>query len=157
MPIRPENRHRYPADWKAIRGRILTRARYRCEWPGCVAEHRQLGHWQDGQWVRLSRLLSEAGVDKPMTIECSDGTDLRIIRIVLTIAHLDHTPENCSDDNLRAWCQRHHLGYDAEHHKTTAYRTRKDAAMTADLFDDLADKTEEVAMGMVAEEGEGGR
>jgi hypothetical protein len=53
---------------------------------------------------------------------------------VLTIAHLDHTPENCADDNLRAWRQRHHLAYDAEHHKITAYRTRKDAAMTADLF-----------------------
>lgn len=54
--------------------------------------------------------------------------------IVLTVAHLDHQPENNADDNLLALCQRHHLAYDAEHHKVTAYRTRKDAAMTADLF-----------------------
>ena len=39
--------------------------------------------------------------------------------IVLTIAHLDHTPENCSDDNLKALCQRCHNRYDAEHRKQT--------------------------------------
>ena len=32
MPIRPENRALYPAEWKAIRARILKRARNRCEW-----------------------------------------------------------------------------------------------------------------------------
>lgn len=40
MPIRPENRHRYPADWK-LRSRFVrfVRARGRCEW--CGAEHGQ--------------------------------------------------------------------------------------------------------------------
>lgn len=33
--------------------------------------------------------------------------------VILTIAHLDHTPENCADDNLRAWCQKCHNAYDA--------------------------------------------
>jgi hypothetical protein len=33
--------------------------------------------------------------------------------VVLTIAHLDHIPENCDFDNLRAWCQRCHNTYDA--------------------------------------------
>lgn len=38
MPIRPENRARYPADWKR-RSRFVrfVRARGRCEW--CGAEH----------------------------------------------------------------------------------------------------------------------
>lgn len=38
MPIRPENRHRYPADWK-LRSRFVRfhRARNRCEW--CGAEN----------------------------------------------------------------------------------------------------------------------
>ena len=38
MPIRPENRARYPADWKA-RSRFVrfVRARGRCEW--CGAAH----------------------------------------------------------------------------------------------------------------------
>ena len=75
-----------------------------------------------------------AGYKAGNTVSCSDGSILKLIMIVLTIAHLDHQPENCHPANLAAWCQRHHLAYDAEHHKITAYRTRKDAAMTADLF-----------------------
>lgn len=37
MPIKPENRARYPADWK-LRSRFvrLVRARGRCEWCGAV-------------------------------------------------------------------------------------------------------------------------
>jgi 5-methylcytosine-specific restriction endonuclease McrA len=31
VPIKPENKHRYPADWKAMRDAILERARHRCE------------------------------------------------------------------------------------------------------------------------------
>lgn len=134
MPIRPENRHRYPADWPEIRERILQRARYQCEWPGCQARHRQLGYWHGSElWHRLPHVLRDAGVDKPCTITTKEGP-LKIIRVVLTIAHLDHTPENCADDNLRAWCQRHHLAYDAPHHAVTRYRTRHAAAATQELF-----------------------
>ena len=32
--------------------------------------------------------------------------------MVLTVAHLDHQPENVDDDNLRAWCQKCHNTYD---------------------------------------------
>jgi hypothetical protein len=135
MPIRPENKARYPKDWPHIRLRILERARYVCEHPGCKAAHGFKGYWREGEFVRMPLALKDAGYDAGDVVKCSDGTELKIIKIVLTIAHLDHTPENCADDNLRAWCQRHHLAYDAEHHKVTAYRTRKNAAMTADLFD----------------------
>lgn len=155
MPIRPENRARYPADWPAIRAAILERAGSRCEHRDaaghrCRARHRELGYWRLGElwrlpegfdhlqrrvwkWVPLPESLRESGVDKPTTLDTAEGP-LKIIRIVLTIAHLDHQPENCDAENLRAWCQRHHLEYDAEHHKTTAYRTRKAAAQTPDLF-----------------------
>lgn len=34
MPIRPENKDRYPADWPVIRASILARAGDRCEWCG---------------------------------------------------------------------------------------------------------------------------
>lgn len=34
MPIRPENRARYPKDWKEIRASILKRAGNRCEFCG---------------------------------------------------------------------------------------------------------------------------
>lgn len=135
MPIRPENRARYPKEWPQIRLRILARAGYRCEHEGCGAGHGLKGYWRDGVFVRLPLSLRDAGYDVGDVVACSNGEELKIIKIVLTIAHLDHTPENCADENLRAWCQRHHLAYDAEHHKATAYRTRKDRALTVDMFE----------------------
>lgn len=134
MPIRPENKHRYPKDWKRVRERILKRANWRCEHPGCRARHGVTGYWRNGLFHRLPEVLWDAGYTAGDTVACENGEKLKIIKIVLTIAHLDHTPENCADENLRAWCQRHHLAYDAEHHKVTAYRTRMEAAQTADLF-----------------------
>lgn len=80
-PIRPENRDRYPKDWKAISHRIrFERAGGKCEW--CPAVH---------------------GEPHPDTGSI----------VVLTTAHLDHTPENCADDNLAALCQKCHNTYDA--------------------------------------------
>lgn len=107
MPIRPENKARYPNDWKRIADAIRERAGQRCEgspaYPDCRAPNRE---------------------PHPTT-----GS-----RVVLTVAHLDHTPENCDPPNLRAMCQRCHLTYDAQHHARTAYATRKAAAKTGDLF-----------------------
>lgn len=109
MPISPENRARYPKDWKEIRKRILERAGDRCEgspaYPDCRAPN--------GSEIR--------------------GLDRRLV--VLTVAHLDHTPENCADDNLRAWCQRCHLTYDAKHHALNAAKTRRRKLKNGELFD----------------------
>ena len=44
----------------------------------------------------------------------------------LTVAHLDHTPENCCADNLCAMCAPCHLRYDAQQHAETRKR-RKNA------------------------------
>ena len=108
MPIKPENRARYPKDWKRIADAIRERAAQQCEgspaYPTCRAAN---------------------GQAHPVT-----GS-----RVVLTVAHMDHTPEHCEPQNLKAMCQRCHLTYDAEHHARTAYATRKAVAMTADLFD----------------------
>jgi len=108
MPIRPENKARYPENWEEIRNSILTRAGHRCEgspdYPDCrVSNHKT--HPETGGYV------------------------------VLTIAHLDHTPEHCDFDNLRAWCQRCHLNYDKEHHRESRQRNKeKDSGQSA-LFD----------------------
>ncbi|MDU6555123.1 MAG: hypothetical protein E6507_09740 [Prevotella bivia] len=59
-------------------------------------------------------------------------------RIVLTIAHLDHTPEHCSPENLRALCQRCHNRYDAEHRKETRSNNKKVKRMVGILV--LTDK-----------------
>lgn len=100
MPIKPENRHRYPSNWKQIRAEILARADHCCESCGIPSGIRR-------------------------------GTT----KIVLTIAHLDHTPEHNDPANLRALCQRCHLAYDAKHHQQTAYQTRRKRKAKGDLFD----------------------
>lgn len=107
MPIRPENRAKYPADWKLISERIrFTRAGNCCEWCGV----------RNGS-IRVSRWGNT--------------------NIVLTVAHLDHDPANCADDNLAALCQRCHLGYDAGHHADT--RRAIHSPHTKDLFNDESD------------------
>lgn len=90
MPIKPENKSRYPKDWKQIRNRILLRAGNRCEF--CGVENHSM------------RLNPKTG---------------KVVKIILTIAHLDHIPEHCDPDNLRALCQKCHNTYDAQHRKET--------------------------------------
>lgn len=119
MPISPENRKRYPANWRAIRAQILERAGHRCEKcgkpNGRTVAVGPTGEYEDG-WAGWFDAAGE-----PI---CEPDHDGREIRVVLTIAHLDHTPENCDPSNLRAWCQRCHLRYDREHHAKNAAATR---------------------------------
>lgn len=103
MPIRPEERDRYPADWPAISKRIrFERAGGRCE---CVGE---CGHDHGGQ------CHARHGEPHP-----TNGKPT-----VLTTAHRNHQPEDCRDANLAAWCAPCHLAYDADHHRANAARTR---------------------------------
>lgn len=103
-PIRPENRARYPADWPAISARIRHhRAHGQCECNGeCGKPHE----------ARCEAINSQRS---PYTGSVA----------ILTVAHLDHNPENCDETNLKAMCQRCHLAYDADHHKQTRQHTRE--------------------------------
>ena len=98
MPIRPENKKRYPKNWKEIRQQILKRADNRCEFCG-VENHT----WRP-------------------SLSSTSPSDA--VWVVLTIAHLDHNPENCDPKNLRALCQRCHNRYDAKHRAATRSHTR---------------------------------
>ena len=98
MPIKPENKHRYPANWKAIRAGILERANNRCEFCG-VQNYAHI--------IRFGKGI-EYGMEWNYSLSCEPGA----VKIVLTIAHLDHVPENCDPANLRALCQKCHLNYD---------------------------------------------
>lgn len=107
MPIRPENLCRYPADWPAISWTIRwIRALGRCE---CRGECR-----------RPSAHLDRFGRCENVNGEPAIGTGSNV---VLTVAHLDHMPENCDPANLRALCQGCHLHYDRDHHAETRSRT----------------------------------
>ena len=97
MPIRPENKARYPKNWKTeIRPSILERANNRCEFCG-----RQNHTWFFNEKTK------------------------KTVRVVLTVAHLDHQPENCDPSNLRALCQRCHNQYDAAHRAETRRKIKE--------------------------------
>ena len=115
MPIRPENRSRYPADWKSISLRIRDRAGNVCEWCG-VPNGSTIERFRDLSGAEKWRIHEHRGT-------CL-GERCGATRIVLTVAHLDHTPENCADENLRALCQKCHLTYDAKLHAAAARVTR---------------------------------
>ncbi len=106
MPIKPENAARYPKDWKAISAKIRARAGGQCECEGECGLHRT----HPGPRRCIERHSEPARWAKG--------------RVVLTVAHLDHQPENCDDANLKAMCQRCHLRYDVPHHRATARQTR---------------------------------
>ncbi|HUX70457.1 MAG TPA: hypothetical protein VMV41_08105 [Cellulomonadaceae bacterium] len=108
MPIRPENRDHYPADWPDISLRIRhERAGDRCE---CHGECGRPGSHLD------------------LDGRCQNRNGKRAVgtgsRVVLTVAHLNHTPEDCTDTNLAAMCQGCHLHYDRDHHAETRSASR---------------------------------
>lgn len=108
MPIKPENKSRYPKDWPAISLRIRERGGNCCEgspgfYPDCRAAN---------------------GEPHPVTGSI----------VVLTVAHLNHMPEDCRDENLMSMCQRCHLTYDAKHHAQTRFEARMKTSAIGDLF-----------------------
>lgn len=54
--------------------------------------------------------------------------------VVLTTAHLNHDPRDCSDENLKSLCQKCHLTYDAKHHAKNARATRDRRNGIQELF-----------------------
>ena len=56
------------------------------------------------------------------------------VKIVLTVAHLDHDPANNDDSNLLAMCQLCHLRYDKALHAQNASTTRREKKAVGDLF-----------------------
>lgn len=102
----------YPADWKQIRAAILARSGNACE--HCGVANYAVG-WRDkgGEFYKLSE-------DNGHLVEPEN-----IIRIVLTVAHLDHDITSNEPSNLRALCQQCHLRHDASHHARNAAITRR--------------------------------
>lgn len=104
MPIRPENRHRYPKDWPTISKAAKDAAEWRCACRG-----------ECGRGTHTGRCPNVHG-------QPAYGTGSRVI---LTTAHLNHTPEDCRPENLVPMCQGCHLNYDRDHHRQTAATTRR--------------------------------
>ena len=132
MPIKPENRRRYPANWPEIRERIRARSGNRCEW--CGVENWAVGYREDdGSFVMLGRSPVEAA----MACDAAEEDGRKIIRIVLTVAHVhDHRPEACDLDNLAHLCQRCHNRHDKDMRQRNAATTRREGKALGDLFEE---------------------
>lgn len=99
MPI---DYKKYPANWKdEIRPRILKRANFKCE--ECGRKHKS--HYTQSNWWQFGELDEFA-------IKYSIAAGIKIVRIILTIAHLDQNINNNADENLKALCQKCHLNLD---------------------------------------------
>jgi hypothetical protein len=102
MPIKPENRRRYPRYWTLLSRFIrFSRAKGRCECDGRCGDHHLSGRCEERH-----------GRDA----ESFSGT------VRLAAAHLDHVPEN--DASVVALCQRCHLRHDRHHHAAERKKTR---------------------------------
>ena len=138
MPIRKENRDRYPKDWPQISTRIRARAGNKCEDCG-VPNYELGGRDPKGGW-RKALPTGDNGLKltwpEPGTYAACENwlNPLRIVKIVLTVAHLDHQPENCADENLKAWCQRCHNRYDAAERRKGIKARKMAASAVNDLF-----------------------
>lgn len=99
MPINYANYH---PEWKdRIRPTILKRAGYKCE--TCKIAHKAIGYrMPDGKFIECDKYMQ--GWCKTNGIKC--------IRIILTIAHLNHDVSDNAESNLRALCQKCHNNYD---------------------------------------------
>lgn len=143
MPIREENRGRYPKDWPEISKAIRERASNTCEQCGAPNGCDILRGLEFGDRVAYA---VPCGIGAH-TFDADTGECLgvrlvqdlkrwgwREVRVVLTVAHLDHQPENCDPSNLRAWCQRCHNRYDAKMRRAGILERRRAGLAVADLF-----------------------
>ena len=128
MPIKPENEALYPGgsprspEWLRIREQALIRAAYKCESCGVPNHTYRQGYKGDP------------------------------IKIVLTVAHLDHNPRNNVWTNLKVLCQKcHNLTDQADRIQNRKNRREEQAGhKTKEHSTDLSEKLRVREEGMAA-------
>ena len=130
MPI---DYKKYPSNWKTeIRPSILERSNNCCEF--CGIPNYSIGlRSKDGAFIteaQIDNSLDDNGYDY-FKNELSNHVAkngyvcVKLTKIILTIAHLDHDITNNCPTNLKALCQKCHLSYDKDHHRKNARQTLK--------------------------------
>jgi len=111
----PMNRKLYPANWKAIALQIKEAAEWTCQNCGRPCRKPKVA------WVDFVQWLLDQGKtgwydDTSDYIACDEtgewGYKERPHRFTLTVAHLNHKPEDCRPENLKALCFPCHARYD---------------------------------------------
>ena len=122
----PMDLNRYPTNWKSIAATVKDCADWTCE--ECDRPCRRPNEDEDDLCDRLngsewSKQLYEEVYDD----EFGTAFIPKFGRFTLTVAHLDHIPENCDRDNLKALCTVCHCRMDlkAMEHKQHLERERQ--------------------------------
>ena len=108
----PMDRSLYPDNWDAIALRVKNDAYWVCDECGRIC--RKSGESVDDFVARIE------GINKlfsswPEHISISKAEiKAHPQRFTLTVAHLDHHPENCDRANLKALCAPCHCRYDLQ-------------------------------------------
>jgi 5-methylcytosine-specific restriction endonuclease McrA len=130
MPIRPDLKHYYGAQWRTqIRPRILERDGHRCKFCGKPDRTAVRQVIENGSmwWSLFQETTWTDQTGEKSSADASKFRDIKTVRVVLTVAHLNHNPADNRTENLAALCQWCHLNYDKEHHANTR-AMRKDQA-----------------------------
>ena len=117
----PMDKKLYPPNWDEIALKIKTAVDWTCEW--CSRPCRPPG-------VKLTDVETWLGESHPEWLpklyDWEDTEEFGYIevpkpqRFTLTVAHLNHKPEDCRRENLKALCSVCHCQYDLK-----AMRTKK--------------------------------
>jgi len=96
------NRERYADNWEdTIRPNILKRDKYACRC--CGLKHRKIYVFpkKERAFVILASEMEEFKTN-----------GLKVYKVFLQVAHLDHNPDNNNPSNLKAMCPKCHLNFD---------------------------------------------
>jgi len=104
------DRSLYPNNWEQIAHGVKQEVNWCCE--ECGRPCRKPGERERDLFQRLPAAWLN---DWYKIVDSEEFGEVEIevpTRFVLTVAHLDHRPENCDRDNLKALCSVCHLAYD---------------------------------------------
>ncbi len=123
---------RYPKNWRAIREGVRLRTNNQCA--QCRAPNGEaIVRADDGRTYMLpGGQVFDAANGTPRGYARGSEYDGRLVRVVLTVAHLDHNEANNDPANLSALYQRCHLAHDRADNQRRAQATRSAKAERLD-------------------------
>lgn len=121
----PVDMKAYGPEWPEIRAEILARERNRCKFCG-VANGAVGARDVNGAWVpkAVIELMEPVDMFETERLKRFGRVQVKIITIVLTIAHLDHDITDHNRDRLAALCQACHNNYDKDYRAANRKRNR---------------------------------